>query len=470
MRWCVLWGHPDGDFLRLSLFYKILILSILVLSLSLGFGYVLLEHQILRQTKIQIKKDNQLLLLELTRSLSLPLLKNDRLSLEDHLGVFEHSPGVLGVYVYNREGRLQGLIENDSTLNLGDYGDSAKEPLGAGEPIQEGITFRHVQDRHLNLLSADISFQGVALGKVVLVLSDAPFEAVRARINRSFLILGGESLLLAFLGSLFLSVYISRPIRSLRDATERIMEGDFQKVEVPVLQDETGDLVNAFNRMALEMEHKERLEKALVRYVSREVAEHLINHPELIHLGGIRQEVILVFADIRNFTYLSNKLPSEEVIQILNDYFNSFIDEIFVHHGSVNNIMGDGIMIVFGIPQFSESHPDQAISCALSIREKIQSLSDRRERDGLPFVQFGLGLHIGEGVVGHIGSKTRMEYTVVGGPVNIAYRIQEEAGPGEILVSDILWKRLSVDYSGFKKTTRLVTPKGLEEPILVHVL
>ena len=272
--------------MRLSLFYKILILSILVLSLSLGFGYVLLEHQILRQTKIQIKKDNQLLLLELTRSLSLPLLKNDRLSLEDHLGVFEHSPGVLGVYVYNREGRLQGLIENDSTLNLGDYGDSAKEPLGAGEPIQEGITFRHVQDRHLNLLSADISFQGVALGKVVLVLSDAPFEAVRARINRSFLILGGESLLLAFLGSLFLSVYISRPIRSLRDATERIMEGDFQKVEVPVLQDETGDLVNAFNRMALEMEHKERLEKALVRYVSREVAEHLINHPELIHLGG----------------------------------------------------------------------------------------------------------------------------------------------------------------------------------------
>lgn len=462
---------PDGDFLRISLFNKILFLSILVLSVSLGFGYVLLEHQILHQTKNQIAKDNRLLLLELTRSLSLPLLKNDRMALEDNLGVFEHSPGVLGVFVFDRQGILQGRIENDtipSALNRDLLSPpSLRSPWPAGK---EGLVIRHLKKHHLYQLSAPILFQGVGVGEVVLFLSDAPYEIVRAKIARTFLILGGGSLLLALLGSLFLSAYISRPIRSLRNATEGILQGDFIRVNPPVLRDETGDLVVAFNRMAREMEHKERLEKALVRYVSPDVAEHLINHPELIHLGGIRQEVVLIFADIRNFTRLSSQLPSEEVVQILNDYFNSFIDEIFLHQGSVNNIMGDGIMIVFGIPQFSESHPESALACALSIRRRIQDLSDRRKSQGMPFVQFGLGLHIGEGVVGHIGSKTRMEYTVVGRAVNIAYRIQEDAGPGEILVSDSLWKRLSGNYESLRHGTRIVTPKGLEETVFVHVL
>lgn len=456
--------------MRLSLFNKILILSVFILSLSLGLGYVLLEHQILRETRIQIETDNRLLLRELTRSLSLPLLKNDRMSLEDHLGVFEHSPGVLGVFVYDRQGTLQGRIENDSTLSLGTKTDFSSNPIVDRGPGGEVMTFEHLSQRHLNLLSTPISFQGVNVGKVVLVLSDEPFEAVRRRISRTFLLLGSGSFLFAFLGSLFLSAYISRPIRSLRNATEGILHGNYSHVEAPALQDETADLVLAFNQMAREMEHKDRLEKALVRYVSREVAEHLINHPELIHLGGIRQEVILLFADIRNFTRLSNQLSSEEVVQILNDYFNSFIDEIFVHQGSVNNIMGDGIMIVFGIPEFSASHPDHSIACALSIRNRIQDLSEKRKAQGLPHVHFGLGLHIGEGVVGHIGSKTRMEYTVVGGAVNLAYRIQEEAGPGEILVSDFLWNRLSCDYSGLRKASRMMTPKGLEEPLLVHVL
>ena len=457
--------------MRISLFNKILFLSVLVLSFSLGFGYILLEHQILHQTKDQIAKDNRLLLLELTRSLSLPLLKNDRMALEDNLGVFEHSPGVLGVYVFDRKGVLEGRIENDTTPSSGSRDLLPPQSAGVFRPNgKEGLVLRHLKKRHIYQLSDPIQFHGVDVGQVVLFLSDAPYEIVRAKIARSFLFLGGGSLLLALLGSLFLSAYISRPIRSLRNATERILEGDFIRVSTPALRDETGDLVVAFNRMAREMEHKERLEKALIRYVSPDVAEHLINHPELIHLGGIRQEVVLIFADIRTFTRLSSQLPSEDVVQILNDYFNSFIDEIFLHQGSVNNIMGDGIMIVFGIPQFSESHPESALACALSIRKRIRDLSESRKAQGMPHVQFGLGLHIGEGVVGHIGSKTRMEYTVVGGPVNIAYRIQEEAGPGEILVSDNLWKRLAGNYESLRQTTRIVTPKGLDDPVLVHVL
>lgn len=348
-----------------------------------------------------------------------------------------------------------------------------KKPLtGTLAPPQEigqKISFEHLKKRHLYLLKAPINFKSVLVGSVHIYLSDDPYQQIKEQINRSFFFIGGISLFIALVGSLWLSAYISGPIRKLRDATRKIGQGTFDPVPAPTLPDETGDLVGAFNEMVADLKHKELLEKALVRYVSRDVAEHLINHPELVHLGGYRQETVILFADIRNFTTLSDQLPPEDVVQILNDYFNSFIDDIFLYKGSVNNIMGDGIMIVFGIPEYLPSHPDNSLECALSMREKILSLSKIRLKEGKPAVEFGFGLHIGEGVVGHIGSKTRMEYTVVGGSVNIAYRIQENAKAGEVLISDDLLKRCKGSFFQASRSESLQM-KGVKKPVLVHAI
>lgn len=439
----------------------------IILFSALVFGYFLLENAILRQTRIQIEKDNVLLVQELSRALSLPLLENDRLAIEDHLAVFENSKGVVGIFVFDRTGKPEGFLDNGNigSIESADRKEELQNLPSGKETVP--ISFSHILQRHLYLLKAPINFKSVNVGTVHIYLSDAPYEKVRTQITRSFLLLGGVSFVVALLGSLWLSVYISRPIRRLRDATRKVGEGTFEPVQTPYLPDETGDLVGAFNEMVAGLKHKELLEKALVRYVSRDVAEHLINHPELVHLGGYRQETVILFADIRNFTTLSDQLPPEEVVQILNDYFNSFIDDIFLYKGSVNNIMGDGIMIVFGIPEYLSRHPDYALECALSMREKITALSMTRELEGKPAVEFGFGLHIGEGVVGHIGSKTRMEYTVVGSPVNIAYRIQENAGAGEILVSDQLLKRCEGHFFRISRSETLQM-KGVKKPILVH--
>ena len=458
-----------GDFLRISLFYKIFLLSILTLSCALVSGYILLRTSLLQQTRLQLEKDNIRLAQELSRSLTLPLLKNDRLSIEDHLAIFEHSKGVLGILVFDHSGKSAGTLDNGNIIGFESKENQQNDPMVLSGTKGKQISFEHIRKQHFYLLKAPINFESVNVGSVHIFLSDAPYEAVRRQITRSFLLLGGISFLVALAGSFWLSAYISRPIRKLRDATGKISEGRFELVSTPYLQDETADLVGSFNVMVADLRHKELLEKALVRYVSRDVAEHLISHPELVHLGGYRQETVILFADIRNFTNLSEQLPPEEVVQILNDYFNSFIDDIFLYKGSVNNIMGDGIMIVFGIPEYLSDHPDLALECALSMKKKIESLSRTRQKEGKPAVEFGFGLHIGEGVVGHIGSKTRMEYTVVGSPVNIAYRIQENAGAGEIFVSDDLLKRCTGSLFRTSRSSTLQM-KGVKTPILIHVL
>ncbi len=453
--------------MRISLFFKIFGLSLAVLGVSLGLGTLLLERSMLFETSRQIESDNILLVRELSRALALPLLKNDRLAIEDNIGVFEDTKGVLDIRVYDRNGNL---AEDLSTHHRTETPQRKQSNFARVTENSEGITFTAIPSRRLFRLRAPVRFQRIPVGAVELSVSDSSYREVKRKILQTFLLLGGGSALLALAGSLFLAAFISRPVRDLRNATERLAKGDFTPVPPPLLADETSDLVLAFNRMAEGILHKDLLEKALVRYVSRDVAESLIGHPELIHLGGARQEAVILFCDIRNFTRLSSRLPPEEVVEVLNSYFDAFIDLVFKYRGSVNNIMGDGLMIVFGIPEYLPDHPELAVECALSMREAIEALSKERMEEGKPHVEFGFGLHVGSGILGNIGSRARMEYTIVGETVNLASRIEQEAAPGEILLSDHLWERIPERSRPKPSVSRTFLPKGLDQPIRIHVL
>lgn len=453
--------------MRISLFFKIFGLSLVVLGISLGLGTLLLERSMLLETRRQIESDNILLVRELSRGLALPLLKKDRLAIEDNLGVFEHTKGVLDIRVYDRNGTL---AEHLSPHHRTEPSQRKQSGFSRGTGNPSDISFTAIPSSHLFRLRAPVRFQKIPVGAVELSVSDASYREVKRKILQTFLLLGGGSALLALAGSLFLGAFISRPVRDLRNATERLGKGDFTPVPPPLLADETSDLVLAFNRMAEGILHKDLLEKALVRYVSRDVAESLIGRPELIHLGGARQEAVILFCDIRNFTRLSSRLSPEEVVEVLNSYFDAFIDLVFRYRGSVNNIMGDGLMIVFGIPEFLPDHPELAIECALSMRESIQALSEERLKEGKPHVEFGFGLHVGSGILGNIGSRSRMEYTIVGETVNLASRIEQEAAPGEILLSDLLWERIPERSRPESSVSRTFLPKGIDRPIRIYAI
>lgn len=453
-------GFSLNSVFRLGLFLKIFLLSASISLVALTTGYSLLANEMDRHVRHLLKSESVLFLDELSHVVSVPILNADRLTIDDILRTYSHHDGVEEILIYGRNGDLLG-----DSLN-GEIPSFLKHNLSPRN--NPSLFFTHSESLKYDLASKTVFFGKVPIGTISVYFSDKPYRIVHKEVLSSFIALGVVSVFLSLGGSIFLSRYLTKRIRNLYRATMSLKHGDFTVNLKQDGHDELGDLTQSFNSMVKELRHKELLQNALIRYVSKDVAERIILHPELIHLGGMRQQVVVLFADIRNFTRLSNQLSPEQVVTILNDYYQSLIEIVFKYQGSINNIMGDGVMVVFGIPEYFEEHPKTALECAFGMMEAIREKTFARRSKGLPVAEFGMGLHVGDGIVGNIGSGARMEYTVVGQTVNIASRIETLAKPGEILVSSNVVERVSRFFQFSDPLP--VSLKGLDEPILVSKL
>ncbi len=169
---------------------------------------------------------------------------------------------------------------------------------------------------------------------------------------------------------------------------------------------------------------QQRLMSTLCRYVTREVAEQVLQDQASLGLGGVRKKVTILFSDIRDFTTLSEKYPAEEIVMLLNDYFSSMIGAIFDYHGTLDKFIGDAIMAVFGTPIAHEDDPIRAVQTAMEMRRQLRVFNEKRVAQGKPTIETGIGLCDGEVVSGNIGSEQRMDYTVIGDAVNLASRLE----------------------------------------------
>ena len=160
------------------------------------------------------------------------------------------------------------------------------------------------------------------------------------------------------------------------------------------------------------------------RYVSPTVVEQLTNQPDLVVLGGKRQDATVLFSDIRGFTSYSEAREPEEVVKRLNEYLAVMTATIFRHGGMIDKYMGDGIMAVFGVPVQQGDHAARAIRAALEMRERVEELNQLWEERGEPLFKTGIGLSSGSIVAGNIGCTERMDYTVIGEDVNLASRLE----------------------------------------------
>jgi adenylate cyclase len=165
---------------------------------------------------------------------------------------------------------------------------------------------------------------------------------------------------------------------------------------------------------------KERMRWLLHRYVSPEIAEYILANKEAWAPGGKRVTATVLFADIRGFTALSEKLPPEAVVERLNEYLKAMTAIAFQHNGTVDKYVGDAIMVLFGIPVEYPDHAYRAVESAIDMQSALMSLQERWAAEGLPDMNIGIGINTGEMVAGNIGSADRLEYTVVGDAVNIA--------------------------------------------------
>jgi adenylate cyclase len=169
--------------------------------------------------------------------------------------------------------------------------------------------------------------------------------------------------------------------------------------------------------------------------VAREVVDELLRDPERLVLTGERREVTVLFCDLRGFTRLAENLKPEEVVHLLNDFYELMIEATFRHEGTLDKFLGDAVMAVFGAPVHHEDHSIRAIRTALAMQAGIKELSARRLRDGKQPLAAGIGVSTGEAVAGTVGTEERMEYTVIGESVNLAARLESVAKPTQILIS-----------------------------------
>jgi adenylate cyclase len=176
--------------------------------------------------------------------------------------------------------------------------------------------------------------------------------------------------------------------------------------------------------IADDITQEQRLMSTLCRYVTRQVAEQIMQNRDKLKLGGNRSSVSVLFSDIRDFTTISERSTAEEVVAMLNDYFTRMLDPVFLYEGTLDKFIGDAIMVVFGAPIPFENNAERAVRAALEMRRALKRYNLERVARGLPPIDNGVGITKGDAISGNIGSEQRMDYTVIGDTVNTASRLE----------------------------------------------
>lgn len=229
------------------------------------------------------------------------------------------------------------------------------------------------------------------------------------------------------------------------------------------IRERTTDLAEANT----ELEKRNQLIRQVFgRYLSDTVVANLLESPERLKLGGERRKITIFTSDLRGFTALSERFPPEEVIHILNLYLEYMADVINHYQGTIDEFMGDGILVLFGAPIAKEDDALRAVTCACAMQLAMGGVNEKMKTLGWPPLEMGIGINTGEVIVGNIGSEKRTKYGIVGSQVNLTYRIESYTSGGQILISEQTFKevRSSVKIIGQKQ----VQPKGVSQSITIY--
>jgi class 3 adenylate cyclase len=208
------------------------------------------------------------------------------------------------------------------------------------------------------------------------------------------------------------------------------------------------------------------IRQAFGRYMSDEIVENILKSPEGLALGGEKRLVTIMVTDLRGFTSISELLKPEEIVRMLNSYFKAMIKIAKQFNGTISEISGDSLLILFGAPQDLPDKTQKAVACAITMQNSMKKVNAENRSKDLPEIEMGIGINEAEVVVGNIGSEDRSKYGVVGSGVNMTSRIQSYATGGQIIVSETVKKEVD-------KILRIddqmeVHPKGAETPITIY--
>ncbi|HEX6653650.1 MAG TPA: adenylate/guanylate cyclase domain-containing protein [Thermoleophilaceae bacterium] len=277
------------------------------------------------------------------------------------------------------------------------------------------------------------------------------------------------AVLVAFTISLELTVLVTRsvlqPVDRLLEATEAVKTGDLD-ARVPITSgDELGQLAGSFNEMMEGLSEREALREAFGAYVDPDVAERVLEEGELIE--GQEREVTVMILDVRNFTEFAERSSARETVAFLNDLFGIAVPLVTEHGGHANKFLGDGLLAVFGAPERLDDHADHAVAAARAIADGV---ADRFGEE----VRFGIGVNSGPVVIGSVGGGGRLEFAVIGDPVNVAARVEHltrETGD-TILITDatrrLMVRGRTIDVEPSPRGEFAL--KGVSEPVPIYAI
>jgi adenylate cyclase len=266
----------------------------------------------------------------------------------------------------------------------------------------------------------------------------APFAEAMEQIARGDLetppLLGRMAVVQSFKG-------LHSNLKHLTWKTQQIAGGDLeQKVDF------LGDFSTAFNRMTQQLKdsyqalerRNEFIRKTFGRYTSDEVVEALLDTPDGLKLGGEKREVTILMSDLRGFTALAERLEATEVVSLLNHYLSAMVEVIQQNGGTIDEIIGDAILVLFGAPLATPDAGRRAVLCALGMQKAMAGVNEHNLQAGWPEIEMGIAVHTGDVVVGNIGSTRRSKYGVVGRTINTTARIESFTVGGQVIVSPTL--------------------------------
>ncbi len=274
-------------------------------------------------------------------------------------------------------------------------------------------------------------FQGVdgtPIGRVFVLRDlDAEIEPILAGFRARLLPTAVGVVLLALAMAVLLARRLSAPLVQLEAAARRVRLGSLD-VEVPVRgADEVGRLTGSFNEMVAGLRQRDHIQGLFKRYLAPQVVDELIRNPEKAAPGGERRELTVLFIDLVGFTSLSEKLSPEEVVELLNDYFERATEVLGLHGATLDKFIGDAIMCFWNAPLPQEDHAARACRTALGLLAVVDLLAPEFQARGVKQLDCRIGVNTGPGVVGNLGSRAAQDYTVIGDTVNLASRLEGAA-------------------------------------------
>lgn len=396
------------------------------------------------------------------------ILSDDILGLMMVTENFGNNGNILGSAVYSEKGVLltsSGSIPNQNTLHpyLNTTHDEDNRHSidwqGTGQEIQgvDAVSFfTHIYFNHIIIGHALVTFSQETMNK-------AQQETVRT-ITISTVLMVMLGIIIAFTTG----KRLSRPINNLVDASVAIGNGDYDHQLKERRNDEIGFLNKAFNQMTVNLFEKTRVENAFCRFMSDNIAEHILSDPDHVELGGKHVEGTVLFADIVGFTSFSENLPANEVLDMLNEYFSYISAVSRLYNGTIDKYMGDCAMILFGVPQNDANHKLNGLSCAVMIQKLMGHLNTIRLTAGKPAIHFRIGVNSGKMLAGNMGSQDKMQYTVVGDTVNLAARLQSEAKMNQIIITEQLFNDKDLQGKIMATELKSIRLRGIQAKVSTY--